>query len=65
MRNDLMMICFRSSLKSFYLRQKMNWALCWPDWEVSWSTKFVNLKGNGDFGLSNMSSLSAKFVNLK
>ena len=19
----------------------MNWALCWPDWEVSWSTKFT------------------------
>ena len=43
----------------------MNWALCWPDWEVSWSTKFVNLKGNEDFGLPNKSSLSTKFVNLK
>ena len=59
------MICFGSSLKSFSVRQKMNSALCWPDLEVSWSTKFVNLKGNEDFGLPNMSSLPTKFANLK
>ena len=35
---------FRSSFKLFSLRQKMNWALCWPDLEVSWSTKFSTSK---------------------